>query len=30
MLDTYSGMQQLGVYLGLAALIIFIYLGVTK
>ena len=30
MLDTYSGMQQLGLYLGLAALIIFIYLGFTK
>jgi hypothetical protein len=30
MLDTYSGMQQLGGWMGLAALIIFIYLGVTK
>ena len=29
-LDTYLGLQQLGLYMGLAAVIIFIYLGVTK
>jgi len=30
MLDTYAGLQQLAGYMGLAAVIIFIYLGVTK
>jgi hypothetical protein len=30
MLDTYAGMQQLGGWMGLAALLILIYLIITK